>query len=142
MKKSLIALLAIGLLVGSIAAPAAAGKKKGRSAKAEYAAPAAFQWNPTGDANIGGVTFTTAANENFVSIKIKDLLGTPVSAAAGQDPDGDGSVDASFFCGSTDEPMPIEGGLEVTVFVFPGPCLEPLGPGFATQGTVTATFTK
>ena len=141
MKKSLVALLAIGVLVGSIAAPALAGKKKGRVAEADYAAPAAFQWNPTGDANIGGVSFPTGANENFVSLKIEDALGMPVSASAGQDPEGDTTVSTTPFCGSIKK-LPIEPGLDVTVFVFPGPCTSPLGPGFATQGTVTATFTK
>ena len=141
MKKSLIALLALGLLVGSIASPAAAGKKKGRVAEADYAAPAAFQWNPTGDANIGGVSFPTAANENFVSLEIEDVSGMPVSAAAGQDPEGDGTVSTTRFCGAI-EKLPIEPGLDVTVFVFPGPCTSPPAPGFATQGTVTATFTK
>ena len=143
MKRILIALLAVGLVAGSIAAPAAAGKKKKapkpRVAEAEYVAPAAFQWNPTGDANIGGVSFPTGGTESSVDLVIEDMLGQPVSAAAGQDPEGDGTVTTTDFCGSIED-LPITAGLDVTVFIFPGPCTAPPGPGFATQGTVTATF--
>ena len=142
MKRSVIVLLVLGLLAGGVAGEAGAKKKKARVAEDTYVAPAYLQWNPTGDANIGGVSFPTSADENFISIEITDTLGTPVSAAAGQDPEGDGTVATTPFCGSTAEPLPIEGGLPVTVFVFVGPCTDPPSPGFATQGTVTATFTK
>ena len=143
MKKSLVALLVLGLLAGALAVEAGAKKKKPappRVAEAEYVAPAAFQWNPTGDANIGGVSFPTSTGEYLVDLEIADASGMPVSAAAGQDPEGDGTVTTTDFCGSIED-LAIEPGLDVTVFVFPGPCTTPPGPGFATQGTVTATFT-
>lgn len=68
--------------------------------------------------------------------------GKPVSAAVGQDPEGDGTVTTTDFCTSTEEPLPIEPGLEVVVFVFVGPCTSPPGPAFATQGTVTVTLSN
>ena len=139
MKKSLVALLVLGLVVGGMAVEAGA-KKKQRVAEADYFAPAAFQWNPTGDANIGGVSFPTGGSEKLVDLEITDASGMPVSASAGQDPEGDGTVTTTDFCGSIED-LPIDGGLDVTVFVFPGPCTAPPGPGFATQGTVKATFT-
>ena len=145
MKRSLVLLLVLGLFVGSIASAEAkkkAPKKKSRVAEAAYVAPAYFSWNPTGDAAIGGVEFPTSPGEKFVSIEIKDNLGMPVSGSVGQDPEGDGQVATTPFCGKTDEPLPIQGGLAVTVFVFVGPCTSPPGPAMATQGTVVGTFSN
>ncbi|MDQ3939994.1 MAG: hypothetical protein M3238_01445 [Actinomycetota bacterium] len=146
MRRSLVVSVALTLVFGALTSSAGGEpknrKKKGRVATAEYFAPAYFSWNPTGEHNIGGVTFTTGGKERFVSIKIEDDLGTPVSAAAGQDPEGDNTVATTEFCSETTTPLPIEPGLELTVFVFVGPCTSPLGPAFATQGKVTATFTS
>lgn len=146
MKRYLVVLLALTMIVTAMGS-AQAGKKKApkkvtREETAEYFAPAYFSWNPTGAHNIGGVSFPTGLGENFVSVEIEDATGMPVSAAVGQDPEGDGTVTTTDFCTSTEEPLPIEPGLEVVVFVFVGPCTAPPGPAFATQGTVTATFTN
>jgi hypothetical protein len=141
MKRSIVLMLILGLILGAMV-PAHAGKKKARKATADYFAPAYFSWNPTGDHNIGGVSFPTGSGERFVSIEIADTAGMDVSAAVGQDPEGDGTVTTTPFCTSTPEPVPIDPGLEVTVFIFVGPCTDPAGPAFATQGTVTATFSK
>ncbi len=146
MKKLVVVALVTGLLVGSIAS-AEAGKKKApkkttRVAEAAYIAPARFYWAPTGE-NIGGASFPTGAGESFVTIEIADDAGMDVSAAVGQDPEGDGTVATTPFCTSTEEPLPIQPGIEVTVFVYVGPCTDPaLGPAFSTQGTVTATFSN
>ncbi len=146
MKRYLVVLLALSMVVAAMTS-AHAGKKKApkkttRVESADYFAPAYFSWNPTGEHNIGGVSFPTTLTDNFVSIEIEDTTGQPVSAAAGQDTEGDGTVTTTDFCTSTEEPLPIEPGLEVVVFVFVGPCTSPPGPAFATQGTVTATFTN
>lgn len=146
MRKILVIGLAASLVFGSFAT-AEAGKKKRKPKRVErveeatYIAPARFYWAPTGD-NIGGVKFPTSENDNFVSIKIEDSFGQDVSAAAGQDPEGDGTVTTTAFCTETEEPLPIEPGLEVTVFVFVGPCTTPPGPAVATQGTVIGTFSN
>lgn len=146
MKKLLVIGLAASLVFGSLAT-AEAGKKKKKPKKVErveeqtYAAPAYFYWAPTGD-NIGGVKFATGPEDHFVSIEIEDATGMDVSASVGQDPEGDNTVATTPFCTKTDEPIEIEPGLEVTVFVFVGPCTTPLGPAFATQGTVIGTFSN
>lgn len=152
MKKLLVVALSASLLVGAFAAPEALAKKKKKKKSQEververveeqnYMAPAYFYWAPTGD-HIGGVKFAAGPDDHFISIEIEDAAGQDVSAAVGQDPEGDGTVSNTPFCTKTDEPFPIEPGLEVTVFVFVGPCTSPVGPAFATQGTVTATISN
>lgn len=146
MRKLLVAALVSGLVVGSIAS-AEAGKKKApkktsRVAEANYAAPARFYFAPTGD-NIGGAAFASGSDEKFVSVTIEDDLGMDVSAAVGQDPEGDNTVSTTAFCTSTEEPLPITPGLEVTVFVYAGPCTDPApAPAFATQGKIVVTFSN
>jgi hypothetical protein len=146
MRKLLVVAAVAGLVVGSVAS-AEAGKKRApkkttRVAEASYVAPAYFYWAPTGD-NIGGVKFPTGAGETYVSVEISDDAGMDVSASVGQDPEGDNTVSATPFCTSTEEPVPIEPGLEVTVFVYVGPCTSPEpAPAFASQGTVEATFSN
>lgn len=146
MRKLLVIAVVAGLLVASVASANAAKKKAPkkttRVAEASYVAPAYFYWAPTGD-NVGGVKFPTGAGESYVSIEISDSAGMDVSASVGQDPEGDNTVSTTPFCTSTEEPVPIEPGLEVTVFVYVGPCTSPSpAPAFATQGTVTATFSN
>lgn len=148
MRKLVVVALVTGLLAGSLAS-AEAGKRKKKApakttrvAEATYIAPARLYWAPTGD-NIGGASFPTAASESYVTIDIQDDAGMDVSAAVGQDPEGDGTVSTTPFCTSTEEPLPIQPGLEVTVFVYVGPCTDPApAPAFATQGTIVATFSN
>ena len=146
MKRYLVVLLALSMVFATLTS-AHAGKKKApkkttRVESVDYFAPAYFSWNPTGEHNIGGVSVPTAMGENFVSVEIEDMTGMPVSAAVGQDPEGDGTVTTTDFCTSTEEPLPIDPGLEVVVFVFVGPCTSPPGPAFATQGTVHVTLSN
>jgi hypothetical protein len=145
MKKILVVGLAASLVFGSLTSAEAGKKKKPKKVQRveeqAYIAPAYFYWAPSGD-NIGGVKFTTGPTDNFVSIEIEDSTGMDVSASVGQDPEGDGTVATTRFCTKTEEPLPIEPGLEVTVFVFVGPCTQPPGPAVATQGTVIGTFSN
>ena len=144
MRKILVVGLAAGLVFGSLASAEAGKKKPKRVERVDeqaYAAPAYFYWAPSGD-NIGGVKFATGPTDKFVSIEIKDAAGMDVSGSVGQDPEGDGTVATTPFCTKTEEPLPIEPGLEVTVFVFVGPCTTPPGPAVATQGTVVGTFSN
>ena len=146
-KRVLVLLLVLGITLGAVTTAEAAKKKKKKSKKVvrvaseDYVAPARFYWAPTGD-NIGGVSIPAATGERFVSVEIKDDAGMAVSAAVGQDPEGDGTVTTTAFCTKTDKPLPIEPGIEVVVFVYVGPCTTPAGPALATQGTVTATFSN
>ena len=146
MRKLLVATIVAGLVCGAVAT-AEAGKKKApkkvtRVAEASYIAPARLWWAPTGD-NIGGAKFPTGAGESYVSVTIEDDSGMDVSAALGQDPEGDNTVATTDFCTATEEPVAIDPGLELTVFVYAGPCTSPQpAPAFATQGKIVATFSN
>jgi hypothetical protein len=154
MKKTLVLLVALGLIAGSFAAPATAKKKKKkkparveRVVEVKYEAPA-IGASPPGT----GVCFrptnscgdiAVGADERFISVEITDLTGTPVSFNLGQDTDPDTlGTESSLgtFCGTTgDELIAIEPGF--TVIVFPwaiGADCASVG----TQGTVTATLTN
>lgn len=143
MRRQLAVTIAVLLVLGSLASAEAAKKprRKTRAAEATYIAPARLYWAPTGD-NIGGAVFPTGTGESYVSVHVADNSGQPVSAAVGQDPEGDSTVSTTAFCTQTEEPVPITPGLEVTVFVYAGPCTAPPGPALATQGTIHVTFSN
>lgn len=145
MKRVLAAVLVLGLAFGAMATAEAGKKKKPkrieRTETAHYAAPAAFYLNANGE-NIGGVEIPTGPDDLFMTLELQDATGLPASAGWGQDDNGDGQVEVTFICGGIEEPVSILPGVPVTVFIFPGPCLEPMGPGFATTGDVVATFSN
>jgi hypothetical protein len=92
--------------------------------------------------NVGGVAFTPAPGEAYVSVTITDTAGQPVSGMIAQDTNGDNLTDTSAgFCGATTEPVPIDPAYNVVVYVFEGPCSDTT-PAVATTGTVTATFSN
>jgi hypothetical protein len=85
-----------------------------------------------------------AAGEKTFSVVIEDDLGQPVPASVIQDTNGDGSFlvtdDLTVgICGATDEPIEIEPGKDVAVWVWRAGANPPC-PGTATSGTATATF--
>ncbi|MGH2749098.1 MAG: hypothetical protein ACRDKB_14415 [Actinomycetota bacterium] len=146
MRRTLAVALILGLVAGAMVAPAEAGKKKKkknkkieRTAEGEYTAFLLF----TDGAGLGGYAFPTSGQETFVQIAIEDLSGQSVWFFVGQDTDGDNQVEGEFYCGTElPEPLPIEGGVPVTVFVELGTCVLPPGVGMGTMGTITATFTN
>ena len=96
----------------------------------------------------GCVDFTPSLRERKVSFKIEDGAGLPVYAQVGQwdlsgpDPTID-DKDMMSFCGKTTRPFridPKKGDLMVMIWEASGPV--PDCPGIATQGDVTATFTR
>lgn len=92
-----------------------------------------------------GVTFRPRATERFVAVTIEDASGTAVPARVTQDLDGDGKPEVeSKFCGATDQPVEIEPGVPVTVWMEIGTCDGPASgsAGAWTQGTMTATFSR
>lgn len=143
MKKPLGVMTVLGLLALSIvyAAPALAD----RAAAGTYASPA-IGVAGNGLANCAeqdavGCVILAGGPENQVSISIEDTSGQDVAASITQDLDGDGMADTGVdFCTKTDSPVGIAPGYEVDVFIFSGPCTTPPGPGAATSGTVTGTF--
>ena len=145
MRKIITVALSAALVVGAFGVPAAeAGKKK----KSKPRVATAVYDNPSiGSSDVGGLgigipSFGTAASENFMTVKITDSTGLPVPASVSWDTDGDGISDTGFeMCGETEEPMPIEGGNTINVFVWALPSTTcPVGT--ATRGTVEVTFSK
>ena len=145
MKRAIALGMVLGLLFGTVATAEAGKKKKPtkktREVTASYAAPGAFYLSSNGE-NIGGVELATGSEDLFMTLDIQDATGLPVSAGWGQDDNGDGQVEITFICGGIEEPVSILPGISVTVFILPGPCLQPAGPGFATTGDVVATFSN
>lgn len=145
-KKAIAVALALGMLGGALIAPAQAGKKRKpkrveRQAEASYTGAFNVLYFSSGGQNFGGVAFPTGGSEKFVALEIKDASGLPSFATIGQDLDGDSFADTSHeMCGKTEEPIQIEPGYDVTVFLKQGPCNG--GPALVTEGTVAATFSN
>jgi len=147
MKKTIIAVVALGLLAGSLVAPAAAGKKKKRVervAETKYEAPAIGSgagvcFRPTNSCG----DIATGATEKFVRVEITDATGLPVSFSLAQDTDPDtfgSEKDLGDFCGTTgDATIAIEPGYPIVVFPW---AVGPACGSIATQGTVKATLSN
>ena len=87
-----------------------------------------------------------AAGEKLFEVVIEDDLGRPVPASVIQDTNGDGSFlvtdDLTVgICGATEDPVEIEPGKPVSVWVWRAG-VNPPCPGTATSGTATATFSS
>ena len=137
--------MAIAIVAGSLAAPSAAGRKpKARKATAVYDSPAIGGGDATGvcSGSNGCVSFGVGPKETTLTLTIEDAAGLPVSATVGQDTDPSNATTevVGRFCGTTEEPMTIEPGIAVTVWLWLLPGANPACPGAATSGTVTATF--
>ena len=136
-----MALLALCLVAASAQAGTAARTVR-RSYQPAYVEPG----NPGGSIHSSsGVTFRTRANERFVSVTIEDQSGLPIPARVTQGtpehPDHEYDVDQEF-CGSTSEPIAIQGGEPVTVWMSHGTCGGGQTAGGWTAGTVTVTFSR
>ena len=148
MRKLVVTGLVAALAVGALIAPAEAGKKKKKARVAEgtYDNPAVGVPGVIGTSNAGGAyEFGTIAGENFISVEVDDDAGGTPTITFSQDTDTSNTGWEIFAtaCGATEEPLPIEGGLPVRVSVYatPGRGAETC-TGPATNGTITATFTK
>lgn len=154
MKKIIVMALVLGLVAGMAVSPATAKKKKKkkkpvkveREAFGTYDSPAighpsavAFCSGSTGCAQIA-----LEPKERWVKLEIEDATGLPVYALAGQDTDGDNFADVSFtFCGSTgDEPIEVEPGYEINIFISAGPGAPPACAGVGTSGRVAAVLSN
>ena len=148
MPKSIGVGLAVTLCVGALALPAEARKPKAQKRVIEL---------PYAEAAVGaagaGVCFqgssclfygAPAAGEKHFAVEIEDDLGQPVPASVIQDTNGDGNFlvtdDLTVgICGATDEPVELEPGKAVSVWVWRAG-VNPPCPGTASSGTATATF--
>jgi hypothetical protein len=150
MRKALVGAIIGALWLGALAAPVQAGKKpKKRKAEMAYSEPA------YGTAGVGvclqGASCAffgpPLAQERFVSVSIEDDLGTDVFASVIQDTNEDGNFLAADdltvnFCGETAEPVELEPGKAVSVWVWQGPGADPPCAGPASAGMVTAIFSR
>ena len=147
-RRSIAGIMIAVLLVIGAGTPVAAGKKaKPRKMEISYTEPA---YGTTGI----GLCFQGSScaffgdpigKEKFVSVTVRDDLGTDVYASVIQDTNEDGAYLATddltvHFCGETEEPIELEPNKAVSVWVWQGPGANPPCPGAASAGTVTATF--
>ena len=159
-KRALAVALMIGLLVGSLAIPAEAGKKKKKKKPApvvrvERTVESVYQAPAIGSPATGGACpnatnscaeLATGADDQYVKITVTDATGTPVAFSLAQDTDEatlGSEVDMGVFCGTTgDAPIKVQApGVPVLSFVWAFGDVTCPG-GVATTGTVTGTFSN
>lgn len=117
---------------------ARAQKRVERTVEFEYTCPCTgyLQLGGAGD-NLGGGPIATGADDVYLTGVAQDASGTAISVNVNQDTDGDGFNNAvGRFCGETDDPIEINPGLEMRIFI---------GDAVACRGSValggTVTFT-
>ncbi|HEV2756424.1 MAG TPA: hypothetical protein VG318_11690 [Actinomycetota bacterium] len=95
------------------------------------------------DEAVGAAIFQAACGESTFEVTLADKTGLPTRGVVAVDPDGfSGDAPQKFVaevCGSTDGPVEITPGAEVTVYVLEGACSDAT-PAAATTGTATGTF--
>ena len=149
MRKLIVTSVIIGLLGAGMAIPAEAGKKPKkvtRKAEGTYDNPAIGVPGVVGTSSAGGAfEFGITSKEAFIDVEVVDGSGQPVMTTMSQDtnPDNTGWEIFATFCGTTEEPVPIEPGItvRVSVYTIPGPD-HPTCTGPATSGTIKATFSN
>ncbi|HYI44168.1 MAG TPA: hypothetical protein VE174_01730 [Actinomycetota bacterium] len=158
MKKIITVALTIGLLAGSLAMPAEAGKKKKKKAPApapvvrvertvewDYVCPCpgTYQFGSATGTNFGGGPLPIGSEERFVSITAVDQSGQPVLVSINQDTNGDGFNDGvADVCatGEKGEAAEVSPGLEMRLFISTGPCGD--GASVPLGGTLTVTLSN
>ena len=148
MRRTVTLIVMAALVAGAFAAaPAEAKKKKKkktRTVSATYDSPALGVGGVAGlcVAPNGCVPFPAGPGEKFVSVTVEDASGTPSYGRVTQDLDGDGQADeATPFCGKTEQPVAIQPGVEINVFVYAVGAQPPCA-GVGTSGTIKATFSN
>ncbi|MGH2693785.1 MAG: hypothetical protein ACRDJJ_03105 [Actinomycetota bacterium] len=150
MRRTIVAAIILGLLAGSLVAPAEAGKKKKkattRTAEGSYDMPALVLLGACAQTGaIGCVTFATAKEESWITkLKITDQHGMPVYAELAQNLDGDNisETDLGAVCGKLKEPVQFKPGFEVYVWILTPPRDPTCVPGQGTSGQVKITFSN
>ncbi len=150
MKRLIIGALVAGLLAGTLLTTAGASTSKKRKkppAKVErefdfeYLCPCVgiYEFGTRTYQNIGGGPMPVEKNELYLTAEAVDLTGMVVPVEIDQDIDGDGSLEpVGAFCGKTEDPIAIEPGIEIVVYInagFPLVC-QPDNPTVLAGGTV------
>lgn len=150
MRKTISVALALGLLAGAFIGTAEAGKKKSkrqeRKVQGTYAAPATVVGNCTQTDGIGCMSMTNGPKEIYLTGKVTDQHGQPVTIAVDGQLDEDINTDITYgvFCGETDEPIKVDPGVQIVFWV--GRAVDAAGtrcvPGLGTQGTLDVVFSN
>lgn len=152
MKRSLILLLAIGLLLGSIATAEAGRKKKPkrveRVVEVTYGAPAIGVGALGVGACLGATNscglVPTGPDDLFMKVEVTDASGTTTQIDLGQDTDEAAlgtETDLGTVCGASTEPIAVQAvGSPITTF--PWAVGGPDCPGVGTTGTIKFTFSN
>jgi hypothetical protein len=151
-KRAAVLVMILSLVVGSVAVAEAAKKKKPkrieRTVEGSYDAPPLVIAGTCAQSGaIGCVAIATGPGETFISkAKVTDAHGQPVVVSVSANTDGEIGDDVSFgtFCGEVTEPMPIDPGVELHMWVgvVQDAVTEACAPGLATTGTVSVTLSN
>lgn len=152
MKRFLSVTLMLALVFGAFAAaPAQAAKKKKkkpvkieRTVEFEYACPCTGRIQlgglTGGDPNLGGGPIPVGGDDLYLVGEAVDMTGGPVAVSINQD-DGTGANKATgAFCTTTEEPIPLDMGMEIRVFIG-GLCADNT-PTMPAGGTITFTLSN
>lgn len=165
MKKSLISLLVLGLLAGSLVGTAEAKKKHKKPpapARVERVVEVKYQMPPigvSGPSQVGAagicpldldnpgncVETPTTGDDMFVKVEVDDAAGQKVAGFLSQgDTNGDGVSDGyGTFCGSSADPIPVAApGVPLRVSFYAGVCDDNATPSLPTTGTIKLTFSN
>lgn len=136
--------VAIALAVVALAAPAAgAGRQAGRIQTRQYSyshGVDTWHWTVSAQDVLPALVFTPRPGDKRVHLAAEDLSGQPVFVHVRQDAGGSGEDLFDHFCGNADIAYLVSEE-PVEVYVYSGACQNHT-TGFATTGTVTATFSR
>jgi hypothetical protein len=156
MKKAILLALILGLVAGSMAAPATAKKKKKRVERVVEITYTGTGVGVSTPAASGGICPATSPEntgtcievpitlqEKYVKVEIQDASGLKAPGYISQgDTDGDGIGDLyGEFCGAHEAPIPLVNSNPVRVSFYTGTC-GGATPGTTTSGTIIVTLSN
>ena len=154
MRKLVAVMMVVGLIVGGASADAAQKKKKKpppEPQKVEREAVGTYQSTVVVAAGtcaqtdaVNCVRIPATAEESYLVAAVEDEQGQAVPVAVKADLDGDNRTETLYgaFCGSTEEPIQFDPGVEVTFWIGYTSDNAALGCGPATSGSITVTFSN
>ncbi len=150
MRRIIAVTLGLTLVTALLGAAPVAAKKKPKKVVRTYSEP--YEASSVGSADASGTCVDTngcvflgvGPTENYLSFEVVDDTGLPVAVTVGQDSDtSDGFITRiADVCGKTEEPIQIQPGLQVTIWIWalPSATLQCFGAG--TTGSFTAKLSN